>query len=219
MGDTWGRAGPRGGPGGGARGLDEEDVGSHPRPRFLGPLGVGAPWEPGKDGGVPCAGVGVRGASLARPEYIDWDASPGSRSARVGKLGSAQVLCSYIPGPGAGKRVAAGAGAGWGLHSNGLRSPHSLAPVDPGRGREQSARGAVGRGKSRSPWARGTGARGPPRDPAAAWPGSGIYPRTRSPLRPCPDKRWAPSPWEPRVSRCRRVCQKGSLRESVTGLP
>ena len=169
--------------------------------------------------GGPCAGVGVRGASLARPEYIDWDASPGSRSARVGKLGSAQVLCAYTPGPGAGKRVAAGAGAGWGLHSNGLCSLHSLARVDPGRGREQGSRGAVGRGKSRSPWARGTGARGPPHHPADAWPGSGIYPRIHSPLRPCPDKRWAPRPWERRVSGCRPVCPKGSLRESAPGLP
>lgn len=100
----------------------------------------GAAWEWGA-GRIPWAPRG--------------DVSPGSRSARLGKWGSARVRRACIPGPGARRRCAPGAGAGWRLHSNGLRSQHTGAPLDPGRGREVGTRGA-GDGRiqgSRGAWA------------------------------------------------------------------
>lgn len=123
---------------------------------------------------------------------LDWNASPGSRSAQVGKLGSARVRDACTPGLGVGRRGAAGARAGWRLHSNGLRSPHTLAQLDPGRGRERDGQIQVPAGQRRKST---RAARGP----ADVWPGPRCLPR--HPLSPLAlPKHWSPRPWVPRVS-------------------
>lgn len=97
--------------------------------------------------------------------------------AREVGLGLLRRACT--PGPGVRRRGAAGAGAGWRLHSNGLRSLHTLAGLDPGRGRERGPRGAGG-GQIVAPEDQGR------RSARAVWGREG-YPGPHSPLRPCPD--------------------------------
>ena len=126
------------------------------------------------------------------------------------------------PGTRSPKRVATSAGAGQGLHSNGLRFPISLAPLAPGlvKGGGRS-RSAGRRGQITVPSGQGYGGpRAAPRDPAGArMERSGTSPSNPSLLWPCPSQRWAPRPSGPRLSGRRWVCSKGSPRPSVPGPP
>lgn len=108
-----------------------------------------------------------------------WGREPWVQIGLGPEVGLGPVRRACTPGPGARRRGVAGARAGWRLHSNGLRSLHTLAPLDPGRGRELGTRGAGG-GQIQGPEGQGR------RSARAVW-GWGAYPGTHSPLRPCPN--------------------------------
>lgn len=145
-----------GGKPGRAEGLGNEEVGSHSRPRFLGLLGVGAPWEPVTDAGS-CVGMGCRAHPLA--PGVGGDVDPGCRSVWLGKLGSA---CSGALAPRAresgGAVLPAPARDGGCIATGSVPCTRSPGWTQGGGGRGAPA--ALGAAKSWPPRTRGAGARG-----------------------------------------------------------